>query len=397
MNRRLVTFLEALVMAAILAVLVQTFLEDFAAPAGWPMALRERIHLAGFFFDLFFTIEFLVRLYYAIVNRRFGRYLGQERGWIDFLAAVPLLMLHSGPQALALLAGGTAAAGLAGGLSLLKVIKAIRIARALRLLRILKLFRPLTSVSAPMAQRHVATVTAISVTVVALAVLFFTMVSERVFSARLPGESPARSFAERQDRTASHLALLRQDPGAFVQALDTLEQTDALLLIVRYRGVTLFSRYSNAVYADAFGPGDYGHLRREDLELFFDRRPYTHQLALQGIGFLAIVILLVLAYRLAYRAHFARTVTDPIRVMRRGIEEPDYNLEVRIPDRYRDDDIFRLAELYNQRYLPLKDRSRGPEAAAALELSDLADLAGPVDPARSGLRRGKRPPRQRED
>jgi hypothetical protein len=371
-NKRLVAFLEAVVIAAILLVLVQTFLEDFSTLAGWRVGVRERILLAGFFFDLFFTVEFLVRLYYAIMDRRVGPYLGRGRGWIDFLAAVPLLMFHSGPYAAAFLFGGAAVGGIAGTLNLLKVIKAIRIARILRLLRIIKLFRRIKNVSSPMAQRHVAGVTTISVTIVVFALLFFSVASERLIT---PAAGDVReAAAERRGRMADHLVSLQGQPVLFVQALDSLEKTEPGLLVARYRGETLFSRFGKATYAERFAPGDYEYLRHGELELFFDQRPYVNQAALQSLLFFGIIVLLVVTYLLLYGPQFALTVTDPIHVMRRGLEEPGYNLEVRIPDRHREDDVFRLAELYNERYLPLKDRTIGGAPPPALELADLGDV-----------------------
>ena len=63
--------------------------------------------------------------------------------------------------------------------------------------------------------------------------------------------------------------------------------------------------------------------------------------------------------------------------MRRGLDEQSYNLEVRIPERYRNDDIYRLAASYNETYLPLKDRNRDEEASADnldLKMEDLGNL-----------------------
>ena len=363
------SFLESLVIAAILLVLVQTFLEDFAVLSGWNVEIRNKILLAGFFFDLFFTIEFLTRLYNAIMEGRVGRYFSVERGWIDLLASVPLLMFNSGPFALTLLTGQGIAVGLGGILNLLKVIKAIRIARILRFLRIVKIFRRIKNVSSPMAQRHVASITAISVTIVVLSLLFFT-----VFSSSLQLDGLDTAFAEQQEAVAKHLDENKDDPADFVFALQTIRETYPSLMIVRYRGQSLYSRYSDSYYQEFFAPGDYTYLRKDDLELFFDQRPYVSQLSRESILFFVIVVLIVLAYLLIYSPHFALTVSDPIHVMRRGLEETNYNLEVKIPQKYKTDDVFQMAALYNEKYLPLKDRTQSKEGQSLIEL-DMGDVS----------------------
>lgn len=368
-GRSAVAILESVVIAAILLVLVQTFLEDFAVLAGWDVNVRNKLLLAGFFFDLFFTIEFLVRFYYALMERRVGRYLTLERGWIDFLASIPLLMFNSGPFALTLLIGSGTALGLGGILNLLKVIKAIRIARILRFLRIIKIFRKIKNVSSPMAQRHVASITAISVTVIVACLLFFTF-----FSSTLQVRGLDTAFSEQQEATADYLFENTDDPADFVLALQTLKSTRTKLLIVKYKGQTLFSRFSNDYYAQYFAPGDYSYLSRDGLELFFDQRSYVSQLSRESILFFVIVLLVVLAYLLIYSPHFALTVTDPIHVMRRGLEEADYNLEVKIPERYQGDDVFELAKGYNEKYLPLKDRTQSESGESVIQL-DLNEVS----------------------
>ena len=368
-GRSAVAILESVVIAAILLVLVQTFLEDFAVLAGWDVNVRNKLLLAGFFFDLFFTIEFLVRFYYALMERRVGRYLTLERGWIDFLASIPLLMFNSGPFALTILTGSGMALGLGGILNLLKVIKAIRIARILRFLRIIKIFRKIKNVSSPMAQRHVASITAISVTVIVACLLFFTF-----FSSTIQIRGLDTAFSEQQEATADYLYEKTDDPADFVLALQTLKSTRTKLLIVKYKGQTLFSRFSNDYYAQYFAPGDYSYLSRDGLELFFDQRSYVSQLSRESILFFVIVLLVVLAYLLIYSPHFALTVTDPIHVMRRGLEEADYNLEVKIPERYQGDDVFELAKGYNEKYLPLKDRTQGDSGESVIQL-DLNEVS----------------------
>jgi hypothetical protein len=368
MSKRLVNILESLVITAILLVLVQTFLEDYAVLAGWDTGRRSTILLAGFFFDLFFTIEFLVRLYYALQNRRLLHYLLQQRGWIDFIASVPLLILSSGPWALALVAGETLFLGTGGILNLLKVVKAVRIARILRFMRIIKLFRHLKNAASPMAQRHVATVTAIAVTVLVLSLLVFSGFAERL------GLKPlASAFEDRQQLVAAELSSLASEKADFARSLKLLETTEKTLLIVKLGGQTVFSRHDDDYYRDYFGPGDYGYTESGEVELFFDLRSFSRESAGQSVLFFALVLLIVAAYLLIYSPIFALMVSDPIHVMRRGLEESDYNLEVKIPDRCRGDDLFELAALYNEKYLPLKDRSKPAEDAPLLDLGS-ADI-----------------------
>jgi hypothetical protein len=345
------------VLAAILLALVQTFLEDYGVLAGWPVALRQGVQLAGFGFDLLFTIEFLIRLQLAVTGRRVGRYLGAERGWLDFLASVPLLMFGSGPLAASLLLGPTGWPLLAGSLYLLPMVKAIRIARVLRLLRAARLFGRFHPASSFMVKRQVAVAATIAVSVVALGLVFFTSLGRP-----LGLQATAVAIEQRQRLIAQYLQRYRTDAAGLSRALTVLAHTDDSLLIHRVDGETRFSRYDDAYYSSRFAQGDYGYLLEGGQELFFDLRPEARRLAGQSLAYLGLVVLLVLAYLLRYGPHFAVTVTDPLEVMRRGLEEPSYNREVEIPERYRDDEVFLLAESYNRHYLPLKARS--PERPA---------------------------------
>ena len=350
--------LEGVVLVAIVLVLVHTFLQDLAIVLGWAWDTRRVLLIIGFGFDLFFTIEFLVRLYYAILDRAAGRYFWRERGWIDFLAAVPLLLLNSGPAVLAIAAGGANVFGMGGMMGAIKVAKAIRIARILRLLRVLKIFSAIRNTESPMAHRHMANITTLSVSVVVLSIIAYVGIASAVNMPSLEAEEQTQSIRAASFIDARNLASPDQS-----ELLRDYAASQPSILVVAEDGRTRYTRHDNAFYNEYFGPGDYGYLRSGEVGVFFDLRPLNAEQSRQNIAYFAVVVILVAFMLLFYSPHFAMTVADPIHVMERGFSERGHNLEVRIPDRYRRDDIFRLAALYNSVYLPMKDRPLGGEGS----------------------------------
>lgn len=363
------SFLESIVMVAIVLVLIQTFLEDWAVISGWSWDVRRVMVFSGLVFDLFFTIEFLVRLYFSIYRGRAREYFFYEKGWIDFLASVPLLVLNSGPSSLALLAGGAAGFSLGGTMNILKVVKAIRIARILRLLRMLKIFKQLKNAESVMAQRHVAKIATLSVTVLVFGLFLFNLLA-----GPLGIPSAEDLFTGEKETVLRNLPAGADDD---IGALKEYASREKSILIIRQRGEAVYTRYDNHYYDQWYGPWDYDYTVAEGWEIFFDRTTASAVSARQNIMFFVIVILTVLAYMIFYSPHFALTVSDPIHVMRRGFNEQSYNLEVRIPGRYKNDDIYRLAASYNEIFLPLKDRNREDENSAGtldLKIEDMGAL-----------------------
>lgn len=364
------SLLESIVIVAIIAVLVQTFLEDLAQLRGWSVSARHTLLFAGLAFDIFFTVEFLARGYESFCRRRFGDYFWLERGWIDLLASVPLLLLNSGPAALGVLAGGLAVGGVGGTLNILKVVKAIRVARVLRLLRALKIFRKIKNAESVMAQRHVATVSTLSITVI-VAVLV-VLASAGAFAVVDNLES------DYQHRLEQSFRYLRDDleRGASPAEVRRFAEATTGILVVEREGEVLYSRHDQDRYDRFYQATDYVVIADAGLALFVDLKPLNRQRATQNLQYFALIIVLVLGYVFWYSAHFALTVSDPIHVMLRGLEEPSYNLEVLIPREYRDDDVYRLARAYNRVFLPMKDReSAGSEPENShLTIGDVQDL-----------------------
>ena len=371
---KLKNFFESFIVIAILLVLVQTFLEDFAVLAGWNWEIRRNFIITGFIFDSLFTIEFLVRYFSALGKGQAGKYFLEGRGWIDFLASIPLLLLNSGPAFLSLLMGGGVVFGLGSMLNILKIVKAIRIARVLRLLRILKIFRRIKYTGSVMAQRHITKINTISITAFVTTLFIFTLAGGYL---SLP--NPESTAAERYANEINTFIGLSNVGGISAEEQAAVFGAfDKDLLIVKDKGQTLFSRFDNPTYSLLFGPGDFAYFEKGSWSFFFDIRKLLRIQSVYNLLFFLVVIVLVLSYLVYYSPHFALTVTDPVHVMRRGFSDSSYNLEVEIPEKYRDDDIYVLADLYNKEYLTLKQRSSAERGAGPtmsdLSLDDIQDL-----------------------
>ncbi len=369
MSRRAISFLEGLVIVAILLVLVQSFLDDLSVLLDWSWDTRLTLLYAAFVLDLFFCIEFFCRFYFARVEGRARRYMTRGLGWVDLIASVPLLLFSSGPLVLAGLTGGAVIGGTTRMLNLLKVVKAIRIARVLRLLRTLKLFKRIRKVDAAMAQRHVTRAATTAASVVILVAVGFTAVDVAV---GIPG------LETDQERRLAGIAPYVDARGLTEESaqaeLELFAEQEPLLLVAREDGEPRYSRYTDEEYRELFGPHDYIYAETAGTEVFLDLRPLHRAGARIGMLFFFAVLFIVVGYLVLYAPHFAVTVSDPIHVMRRGMEEDSYNLAVHIDPRFRSDEVFRLADSYNRVFLPLKDRNRGEGASSDLSVDDIAGI-----------------------
>ena len=365
MSKKTHSILENLVIVMIILVIIQTFLEDFFTAVGLGWNLRKVLVFTGVGFDIFFTVEFLVRLYVAMYRKKTAEYILRRRGWIDFFASIPLLLLNSGPSALALLAGGGGAFAVAGVLNVLKIVKAVRIARILRLLRVLKIFKQIKYADSPMAQRHIAQITSITITTFVGVLFIFNAVSSL-------GSVPSiDSLSSEYRSTLTGLIALRGDKPE----VRSLVEGKPDILVIKSGGATVFSRFDNRYYRHNFGPMDYSYVNQDGLEVFFDIRAYNAASARESLAYFVIIIALTIVFLLYYSPHFAITVSDPIHVMVRGMTEKNYNLEVKELPRYAQDDVFLLAKAYNEKFLPLKGLMENQsQMESDIQIDDLDDL-----------------------
>ena len=372
MKKRFISFLETVVTLAIVLVLLQTMAEDILVLSGASWTIRRVFLFTGFGFDLFFTLEFLIRSWNALSRRSFRRYITRENGWVDFAASIPLLVFTSGPAFFSILTGA-AFAGSGALIGLLKVVKAVRMARVLRLLRLLKIFKRIRFADSVMVQRHTVRI----VTTAASTLIFSVTIIGTVFALT---DFTGTENAWMMDQSAAIVSLEeRPDWAAGPDNAEVWGKSRPSVMMLKDNDWTLYARNSDDYFAEYFGPGDYAVRQAGSYALWFDLKPSAVSQSKLNLTVFLSTLAVVLLIMVTYSPHFAITISDPVNVMIRGLKEKSYNLEVSIPSEYPDDDIFRLGAAYNDEYLPLKERNNSEDTgggALDISLDDISDLLG---------------------
>ena len=344
---------ERVVTVAIVLVLAQYVLEDLAVLAGWSWDARRALIIAGLALDVVFTVEFLTRLYGSFINRKTAVYFVHERGWLDLLASLPVVLLVSGPTVLAVWSGAAMTVGVSPALS---IMAAVRVMRVLRILRVHKLVDRAQGGQSPVARRLATRAASVAVTATVIGVLLVSAYRNVV-------TEPALDVRYDERISLSLIAATGPLQTGDLTAIEELCAAEPLVLLVQADGRTVCSRLAFASPSGSFGPPDYRFLDMSGMRVFLDLRPINRQYAMGNLTATGLIALLVVSFLIWYAPHVALTVSDPARVMSRGMAEEQYNLAVGIPTPYREDEIYRLARLYNDVYLPLKARTRKSGAA----------------------------------
>ena len=272
--------------AAVLAIaLAQVFGEDLALLGGSSLFVRRLLIYVGLFCDLFFTSQFLVGLYGASLNRKARRYFLYEGGWMDFLAAVPVLVLYSAPAVFGLVAGAPLVSG------------AARLSLGVRFLRFMKIFRIVPFGAAEKG------LPAALVAVLITAGAFLGPVGFR------GGFSESR-ILDGYDSSALTFASGHQEGEVLARAAREYAQTERALLLLRHSASGLYTRYEADHYGKYYGQEDYLWRRYAPFDFFFDLRPLLAEEAGRRLAYFYVLTALFSVLFISSRMR-ARTKRNP--------------------------------------------------------------------------------------
>ncbi|MFW5808696.1 MAG: ion transporter [Spirochaetota bacterium] len=357
--------IENFIFVCIILVIIQTLLDNISILQQWPVQYRNMLLVAGFAFDFIFTIEFISRSISASAHKRFLWYFWYRRGWVDLFSSVPLLLLNSGPELYILLSGDThmMSAGI-GMLNILKVIKAIRVTRVLRLIRIVKIFGKIHNTDSPMAQHHTATVTTMAVFSVICTLLVFSFFSDVSTEAVDDRITITRSAIDTIESLNENTSMSRHDIA--------LEHFDTVPYILEFTyNDTPVIPLRKDVFDTFYTYNDHTFVEYKGYTALISLMDINSKQALDHIKYFIIIVMIVLGFTFLYTRHFVQNVTDVLHILNLGFRKKDYNLQIKINPYYQDHEVYRLAQFYNEAYLPAKLKRQEREKKQAISMKDL--------------------------
>ena len=367
--------LENIIILVIVLVIGHTILEDLGTVYNWPHKTMVKLLIAGFLFDLFFTMEFSARSFISWKKGQFQMYIKYQRGWVDALSSIPLLLLVSGPALLMLVIGDNSDAAGMGFFSILKTAKAIRVTRVLRLIRVLKLFGKIQNTDSAMTNRHMATISTISVVTLVIVLVItqyapFARVGDHdeYLTSRTNELNVLLSSGSQHENAnlwiESYLA--RSEVNADVIELKTKE--GEVLYTSPNREDLMFKAYNHGKPI----PVD------DKFEVVLSYFPAESMHAKTNMIIFLAILGTIISIMFFYSRIFVQQITDPIYVMKQGFRDWDYNLAVKDSDHFHNEEVFQLARLFNSKWLPLKNQIRayrmkksGAEEKSSIKLDDM--------------------------
>lgn len=333
---------EIFIFFLILIAILETFGEEFAVYMNYSAFIRKLLLVAGCAFDLIFTIEFIARLFASGRRWGTGAYFLSEGGIIDFISSFPLLLFSSGPLVyMTFFADERALIISLGSLTFLKIVKVMRIARIFRFMRTLKVFGKVR-------RRYIMTPGIIAI------VLTIT-ISISV------GSLAGFTYLENGQLIRSESAVLRNivhtylDKGDLKGLLNVLEGTDAVLFIKRGDEM-LYSGVGESFFQKNFFHDDFLTDNFIGYTIYLNNKDAKQAYALIHIMVFSLILGILIGTVTIFRFIFNKHVASVIMVMLRGFQSGTYSTPVRIIRSRENHEIYRLADQYNRKWLPIKRR-----------------------------------------
>jgi hypothetical protein len=334
--------LEGLIFFFIVLVILQTYGEELAVYMGYSVDFRRLLLVAGFCFDMIFSIEFIARLFVSGGRGKTGRYLVREGGIIDFFSSIPLLIFSSGPLLyMTYFAGETGLILSLGSMSFLKIVKTMRVVRTFRFVRTLKILGK-TKTQYLMTPKYVASALIITISISVATLIGFTYFEN--------GQLIQSSSVETKKILSSYI-----DRGGSENFDNLLANSSAVLFIEKDNEV-IYRKFEQNHIENYFFNDDYYTEKIGGYDIYFNNKDAKRAHSLINMTLFSLIVLTIIGITTIYRRFFNKHISGVTGVMLRGFRTTGYSTPVRIVEKKKEFEIYELAEQYNKKWLPIKRR-----------------------------------------
>ncbi len=377
-QNKFLSFLNNTITFLIVLVIIQTLLEDIAILKDFNYSTIIIIKIIGFIFDTIFTLEFIIRFIYSIAKKDVKKYFIYERGWIDLLASLPLLLFVSGPFMLRFFSISILSVeGLKTVPRLLKLIKIIRVAKILRFIRVLKIFGKIKNTKTQTTQRSVNYLS----TIIVISIILFVFVIQILQTQNLIPSFEKTTYKNKLQLSQIFSRSIEEGEIKlpYYQEIMQIERNDKILYSSKDFTPDRQKEW-NLITIDGYTVID-NNIKNTEYKFTYSNIDTMKLEAYVNIIIFSLILLEILVIAFMYARYFALTITDPIFVMKKGFEESEYTLAVKIPEKFKDnDDVFNLAKNYNEIWLPkkVKELNTNTPKESLLKFTDIfEDLDNP--------------------
>ena len=376
--------LEGFINFVIFISILQILFEDVAAIIGFDPKIKIILMFIGFAVDLIFSIEFILRSILSIQNRGFIAYFIYQYGWVDFLCSIPLLLMNSLPSFILFLTTKTLYKSTVGFIKIIRIIRAIRITRILRILRVLKILKNLQNANSKMAQNHLSQILVIFIFTLLISLIGYSFVSD--FSVNKMIENQVQTYqlafsAYNQIINDLHINSKYDELDGFLSKIKSSFLADPKVLSVEIVNLPVKFKLKNSLL---YKVDNFDHLinnfSSRELDIGFFKLRFSTQyfenlrISIELLIFVSIILGTII-FIFIYLKNFVSRISDVIYVIFKGIRHKDYFLMVKIPENYKDEEIFEFAKFYNDVYLPAKRKQyQKKEQTSKITIDDLMNM-----------------------
>ncbi len=376
--------LEGFINLVIFISILQILFEDIAIIRGLNPKLKIILMFVGFGIDIIFSLEFIIRSILSIKGRGFINYIFYQYGWIDFLCSIPLLLMNSLPSFILFITSKTLSKTSVGFIKIVRIIRAIRITRILRILRVLKILKNLQNANSKMAQNHLSQILVIFIFSLLLSLIGYSFISDFSVNKMVEKQIETYQFAllgYNQIINDLHVNSRYEELNQVLAKIKSSFLADSKILSVELTNLPPQFKLDNmTVYKNNNFDYLVNNFSSEQINSGFFNLKFSTQyfenlrIGVELLVFVAIILGSIL-FIFIYLKNFVSRISDIVYVIFKGIKHKDYYLMVKIPEQYKDEEIFEFAKFYNDIYLPAKRKLyQKSEQVSKISIDDLMNM-----------------------